>query len=122
MSFDPSFDPTNGPENSGNPPRPPAPTFHQEVQHSSATARVPDHIGAGVFATGAIVMHGMHEFVIDFIQSLSSPKRIVARVALPPTVVPLFVAALQDNIAKYRQNVGPLQRPPMPGATPPAPI
>lgn len=119
MNFNPDSGPADDPEHFGQPPHPPqTPTYHQEVQHSSATARVPEHIGGGVFATGAIVMHGMHEFVIDFIQSLAPPKRIVARVALPPTVIPPFVAALQENIAKYRQNIGPLQRPSMPGAPP----
>lgn len=101
-------------------------TFHQEVQHSPATARVPDAVGRGAFATGAIVMHGPHDFLVDFIQSLASPKRVVARVILPPTVVPLFVGALQDNLGKYTQSFGPPPRMPQPpptapGGQPPAP-
>src|SRR5262245_8537947 len=95
-------------------------TFQQEVQHNPATARVPDQVGRGVFATGAIVMHGPHDFVIDFVQSLAAPRRMVARVALPPTVIPLFVAALQENLGKYQQNFGPAPRMPAPptGAPP----
>src|SRR5262245_13552196 len=84
--------------------------FHQEVQHSPATARVPEAVGRGVFATGAIVMHGVHDFVIDFIQSLAPPRRVVARLALPPTVMPPFVAALHDNLSKYEQSFGPVPR------------
>ena len=81
-------------------------TFHQEVQHSPATARVPDLVGRGVFSTHAIVMQGAHEFLIDFIQSLAPPRRVVARVVLPTSVVPLFVGALEDNLRKYQQSFG----------------
>jgi hypothetical protein len=98
-------------------------TFHQEVQHSPATARVPDQVGRGVFCTHAIVMQGGHEFVVDFIQSLAPPRRVVSRVVLPTSVVPLFVAALQDNLHKYQQAFGTsprLQSPqPPPGSPPP---
>lgn len=93
-------------------------TYHQEVQHSPATARIPDSVGRGVFSTGAIVMHGAHDFVIDFVQSLAPPRRIVARVALPPSVMPLFVAALQENLRKYNQSFGPIPRMPQPPAQP----
>ncbi|MFN0053875.1 MAG: DUF3467 domain-containing protein [Planctomycetales bacterium] len=102
-------------------------TYHQEVQHSPATARVPDQVGRGVFSTGAIVMHGAHDFVIDFVQSLAPPRRVVARIALPPSVLPLFVAALQENLRKYNASFGPVPRMPAPppGAqqgNPPPPI
>ena len=90
------------------------PTYHQEVQHSPATARVPERVGMGVFSTGTIVMHGPHDFVIDFLQSLAHPRRVAARVVLPPTVVPLFLAAMQDNFNKYTQTFGPLPRMPVP--------
>jgi hypothetical protein len=108
-------------ETPANPPGGPQPvggnTYQQELQHSPATARVPDAVGRGVFATGAIVMHGAHEFLIDFVQSLAAPRRVVARVILPPTVMPLFVGALEDNLGKYGHSFG--QPPRMP--TPPQP-
>jgi len=92
-------------------------TYHQEVQHTPATARVPDAVGRGVFATGAIVMHGAHDFLIDFIQSLAPPRRVVSRVVLPLSVMPLFAAALEDNLGKYAQNFGaPPKMPAPPGA------
>lgn len=115
MSAEPApEDPENGPRPVG------GNTFQQEVQHNPATARVPDAIGRGVFATGAIVMHGPHDFVIDFVQSLAAPRRVVARVALPPTVVPLFVGALQENLGKYQQSFGNIPRMPAPPAGSPA--
>src|SRR5437879_13719341 len=109
-------------ETPDNPPGAPQPvggnTYQQELQHSPATARVPDAVGRGVFATGAIVMHGAHDFLIDFIQSLAPPRRVVARIVLPPTVAPLFAGALEDNLKKYTQSFGPLPRmPALPGAS-----
>jgi len=105
--------PDNGPSPAG------GNTYHQEVQHSPATARVPDAVGRGVFSTHAIVMQGAHEFLIDFIQSLAPPRRVVARIIMPTSVVPLFIGALDDNLRKYAAVFGPpprMQAPP--GANP----
>jgi hypothetical protein len=71
-------------------------------------------------------MHGAHDVLIDFIQSLAPPRRVVARVVLPPTVLPLFVAALEDNLGKYAQSFGQAPRMPAPpgagpGSPPPTP-
>src|SRR5579863_1821411 len=85
-------------------------TYHQEVQHAPATARVPEAVGMGVFSTHAIVMQGAHEFLIDFIQSLAPPRRVVARIVLPTSVVPLFIGALEDNLRKYAAAFGPPPR------------
>lgn len=71
-------------------------------------ARVPDHIHRGVFSTGAIVMTGPNEFVIDFVQNLGRPFQVVARVILPHAVMPQFVDALGKNIDLFRQRYGPL--------------
>jgi hypothetical protein len=71
-------------------------------------ARVPDHIHLGVFSTGAIVMTGPNEFVIDFVQNLGRPFQVVARVILPHGVMPQFVDALGKNLDLFRQRYGPL--------------
>lgn len=71
-------------------------------------ARVPDHVHRGVFSTGAIVMTGPNEFVIDFVQNLGRPFQVVARVILPHGVMPQFVDALGKNIDLFRQRYGPL--------------
>jgi hypothetical protein len=99
----------------------PEPLQSQELQHSQLSARVPEHVGQGIFSTGVIVMHGVHEFILDFVMSLSPPRRLAARVVLPPSVVPLFVGALRDNLQKYHQAFGPPPKLPLPpaGVTPP---
>jgi len=75
---------------------------------TAVRARVPDHIHRGVFSTGAIVMSGTNEFVIDFVQNLGRPFQVVSRVVLPHAVMPQFVDALGKNIELFRQRFGPL--------------
>jgi hypothetical protein len=78
----------------------------QQIEHSAATARVLDAIGRGVFATGAVVLHGPNEFMVDFIQSMVRPSRVAARVILPPKVAEQFTAALGEALGKYAQSFG----------------
>jgi hypothetical protein len=96
------------PEQSPEDPQP----IHGQVRYTQLSARVPDHIRDGCFASAAMVMTGPFETVLDFILRLSEPPRVVARVVLPPAVVGQFIQALQKNIAIYERNFGPLPKPP----------
>jgi hypothetical protein len=93
--------------------------FTQEVQHSQVSARVPEKIGRGVFSTGIMILQGPNEFVIDFVLSLAHPAQIVARVVLPPSIMPNVIGALRDNLAHYQAKFGP--PPPLQVPTPPTP-
>jgi len=98
--------------------------LQQQFQFQPISARVPERVARGVFSTGAIVLQGPDEFVIDFILKLANPHQIVARVVLPMSVVPRFIMALQENLRGYEQNFGglpsmPVPRVPMPGDVPP---
>ena len=84
----------------------------QQIQHSSATARIPGEIGRGVFATAVIVLHGTHEYTIDFVQSLARPNRVASRIILPPAVANQFVLALEQALEKYRASFGELPHEP----------
>jgi len=96
------------------PDQPPEPPI-QQIQHSAATARIPDGIGRGVFSTGVIVLHGPNEYTIDFVQSLARPSRVAARVVLPPAVASQFVIALEQSLEKHAAAHGrPQQEPPKP--------
>ena len=86
----------------------------QQIQHSSATARIPDEIGRGVFATAVIVLHGTHEYTIDFVQSLARPNRVASRIILPPAVANQFVLALEQALEKYRASFGDIPHEPKP--------
>lgn len=78
----------------------------QQVHFSGATARVPEKIGRGAFATGAFVFHGAHEFILDFVQRLAQPQQVVARVVVPPMVLRSFIAALAENLKHYQSAYG----------------
>lgn len=90
----------------------------ETIQHSTVTARVPDDVGRGVFATGAIVLGGAEEFTIDFVLGLGHPARIVARVILPPGVARKVVAALEESLGKYVQRFGSVPKDPAKPAEP----
>lgn len=93
----------------------------QQIEHSTATARVPDPVGRGMFATAAVVLHGPNEFTLDFIQSIVHPSRVAARVVLPPKVAMQFTAALGEAIGKYTQSFGSPPREPSRAAPLPSP-
>ncbi len=82
--------------------------LHGELQHRAVTARVREQASRGAFANAAIVLSGQHEFVIDFVLRMGQPDRVAARVVLSFPVAEQFVDALQDNLAKYERQFGPI--------------
>ena len=80
-------------------------------------ARVPDHVAAGAFSTGVIVMTAQSEFILDFVQNLGRPHQIVARVIMPHYVLPQLVDAMQRNIELYRNRWGELPQTGSPRST-----
>jgi hypothetical protein len=78
----------------------------QQVRAQHLSARVPEDVGQGVFSTGVILMTGATEFVLDFVQNLSPPAKIVARVVLPHAVLPQVIDALRKNLDMYQQKFG----------------
>jgi hypothetical protein len=96
------------------PSKDPSEPGQQQVQVSGATARVPESIGKGVFGTGAIVMVGQYNFVMDFVQQFGTPVQLVARVVMPHAVLPQFVQALEQNLTMFTDKFGspaPIPRP-----------
>ncbi len=85
-----------------------------EVQHQQLSARVPDHVAQGVFSTGAVVLNGPHEFILDFLLRMTRPHRVAARIVLPPPVVPRMIAAVRENLGNYETRFGPVQKAPQP--------
>ncbi len=80
-------------------------------EQQAVRARVPEHVGRGVFSTGVIVMTAPTEFVLDFVQNLGRPHQIVARIVMPHPVLPQFVDALMKNIELYKGRYGNLPTP-----------
>lgn len=99
------------------PPDPADKPISDTVSHAPVSARVPERIARGVFCTGQIVLDGPKEFIIDFLQGLTRPHQVVARVVMTPQTVAELIPALQKNIDLYTRNFGP----PPPVPTPPQP-
>jgi len=92
----------------------------QEVKHQQLSARVPEHVGSGVFSTGALVICGNNEFVMDFVLRMMQPHQVVARVIVPHRVMGQVIQALGNNLEKYRHRFGePPSLNPQPQEAPP---
>lgn len=90
----------------------------QEVKHSQVGALVPEEVARGTFSTGAVVLNGTHEFILDFLLRMTNPHQVAARIVLPPPVVPSMIKALTENLEKYRKRFG---EPQLPAAAQPQP-
>ena len=87
----------------------------QEIRHSQVSAIVPERVARGVFSTGAVVVQGAHEFIVDFLLRMNSPQQLAARVVLPPAVMAKLIAALGENLKNYEGKFGPPTVPSPPG-------
>jgi Protein of unknown function (DUF3467) len=81
-------------------------TFAQHFQHQPVAARVPERVARGVFTTGVLVLDSPNEFVLDFLQGLTRPFQVAARVIVVPAVMEQIVIASGDNLEKYTHSFG----------------
>jgi len=98
-------------------------TITQEVKYSQVSARVTDKVSSGVFSSGALLLNGQNEFILDFLQRMVQPQRVVARVVMSPPSLLSFCNALEENLSMYQTKFGtPPQLPPPPPGSVPLPI
>lgn len=83
----------------------------EEIRHSQVGAIVPEHVARGIFSTGAVVVQGNHEFIVDFLLRMNSPQQVAARVVMPPAVAGQLIVALQQNVQNYETKFGPTADP-----------
>ena len=101
-------------------------TFSQDIQLANLSARVPEKVARGVFATGVLVLQGANEFILDFVLRMNPPYQVVSRVVLPINLVPQLIDALKTNLDNYKNTFGsappPLPQPQQqqPPAAPPS--
>lgn len=88
--------------------------WHGQVRHNNLSARLPEHVGTGVFSNGVMILTGPFEVVCDFVLRMGEQQRIVARVIMPHIVARQFGAALGENIDNYERRFGPLPKVPRP--------
>jgi hypothetical protein len=95
--------------------------YTQEIKHQQVSARVPEKVGRGVFSTGALVLQGPHEFVVDFVVRIAMPHQVAARVVLPFSLIPSLIHALRENLANFTKRFGPPPALPTPPPNSPVP-
>lgn len=76
--------------------------YHQQVQHQSLSARLPESLGEGVFCTSSLIVESGDMFLIDFVNGSAPPARLVARVVITPTTMRQFLSALTQSCEKAR--------------------
>ena len=76
-------------------------TYAEQFQHQPVAARVSERLGRPVSTTGMLVLDSPNEFVLDFLQGLTRPHQIVARVIVVPAIMEQIVTASSDNLEKY---------------------
>lgn len=103
-----------------NPPKPPE-QITQAVQYSQISARVPDKLNRGVFATNALVLTGNQELVCDFLLRMVPPFMLAARVVIPFTALAPMVKAIGENIENFKARFGPPTSLPAPPPNVPQP-
>ncbi|MBO9639485.1 DUF3467 domain-containing protein [Siphonobacter aquaeclarae] len=69
-----------------------------------------EEMAEGTYSNLAIISHSQSEFVIDFVRLMPNvPKaKVKSRVIITPDHALRLMNALQDNIAKYEENYGPI--------------
>ena len=70
-------------------------------------------VAKGVYSNMAMVTHSASEFVLDFITMLPGMAKatVQSRVLMTPEHAKRLLMALQDNVARYEQNFGPIRFP-----------
>lgn len=64
----------------------------------------------GVYANKSLVAHSQDEFVLDFVSDLPPGPEIVARVVTSPAHARALADALNENLARYERQHGPIRR------------
>jgi len=81
-------------------PESPHEPYHQQVQHQSISARLPESLGGGVLSTSSLIVESGDMFLIDFVNGSAPPARLVARVVVTPTTMQQFLSALTQACDK----------------------
>lgn len=69
------------------------------VQHSLATARVPEGVGIGVFANEIVMLKGSGITAIDFIQGMANPRRLMSRVIINDEAAANLARTLEQSMS-----------------------
>jgi Protein of unknown function (DUF3467) len=93
-------------------------------QQTEFEIQVPPEEEAGEYSNFLMIWHTPHEFTLDFAvmqpsqpaeNGVKVPCRVVSRIRISPTVMLDILQAMTENVARYQQTFGEIQRPGQPG-------
>lgn len=72
---------------------------------------LPADVADGIYSNLAIISHSSSEFILDFSRMMpGTPKaKVMSRIILTPEHAKKLLLALQENVNKYEQNIGPIK-------------
>ncbi|NNN05667.1 MAG: DUF3467 domain-containing protein [Elusimicrobia bacterium] len=82
---------------------------------------IDETVARGTYTNLALITHSETELLIDFLflQPQTPKTKVLSRIITSPVHAKRFLAALQDNIAKYEARFGPINAgEPAPAAKP----
>ena len=80
---------------------------NQEQNDGQLKIELTPEVAEGIYANLAIISHSTSEFILDFIRVVpGAPKaQVKSRVILTPDNAKRLFFALQDNLAKYEEQL-----------------
>lgn len=71
---------------------------------------IDENVARGTYTNLALITHSETELLIDFLflQPQTPKTKVLTRIITSPVHAKRFLAALQDNIAKYEARFGPI--------------
>jgi hypothetical protein len=89
----------------------------EDKNSQSINIELPEAVAEGTYANLFLVAHSGSEFILDCARILPGPPKgkVQARIVMTPAHAKSLAALLQQNIAQYERNFGPIG-PFMPGA------
>ena len=82
------------------------------MENQKLNINLSPEVAEGTYTNLAIIAHSNSEFVIDFVRMMPGQKEanVQSRVIMTPDNAKKLLFALQDNIAKYEQQMGPIKQ------------
>jgi hypothetical protein len=89
----------------------------EDKNSQSINIELPEAVAEGTYANLFLVAHSGSEFILDCARILPGPPKgkVQARIVMTPAHAKSLAALLQQNIAQYERNFGPIAPFGMPG-------
>lgn len=83
----------------------------EEKKQEQLNIELNEEVAEGIYSNLAIISHSNAEFVFDFIKVMPGlPKaKVKSRIMMTPQHAKRLLRALQDNIAKFESQQGPIK-------------